>query len=304
MRSILLAGALLAAQALPPAVAAAPAPAARSMTCPVGGAAFTYRPAAAAVPTGERPDGRPYATGTVPPPLPECPDNGLVLYKDYEPDEIAKLAPLVSSDAYQALRKEDVPYYRAYWLMKQMGLGPEEYLYVLLQASWQAEDRPELRRKYLAELAEVSAKVPERPKDLNWIGMEGRAINALRELGRFDEAAARLAKVPLKALDVPAPPPLDASPAARDAKVRRAWLAYFTAMKPVLAHKDASLDPFNLLPRGVALGRCLDAAASLDDAQKAWCVAASTDVEALRTARAKADAETKALQRPREESGR
>jgi hypothetical protein len=286
------------------AAGAAPAPAARVMACPVGGASFTYRPAAPAVPSGERPDGRPYTSGVAPPPLPECPDNGLVLYKDYEPDEVAKLEPIIASEAYQALRKNDVQYYRAYYLMKAMGLGPEDYLYVLLQASWQADDRPELRRRYLAELAEVSAKVPARPKDLNWIGMEGRAVNALRELGRFDEAAARLAKVPLKALDVAAPAPLDSSPAARDARVRRAWLAYFKAMKPALDRKDASLDPFDLLPRNVALGRCLDATAALDEAQKAWCEKGSADVEALRLARAKAEAEAKALQRPREESGR
>ncbi|MFL6858958.1 MAG: hypothetical protein ACJ8EB_13770 [Allosphingosinicella sp.] len=290
------------ALAAPAAAAAVPAP--RTMTCPVGGASFTYRPAPAVVPSGERPDGRPYSTGIVPAPLPECPDNGLILYKDYEPDEVAKLEPLVASEAYQALRKEDVPYYRAYWLMKAMGLGPEDYLYVLLQASWQAEDRPELRKRYLAELAEVSAKVPARPRDLNWIGMEGRAIDALRELGRFDEAAARLAKVPLKGLDVPAPAPLDATPAGRDAKVRRAWLAYFAAMKGAIARKDSSLDPFDLLPRPVALGRCLDAAGSLDEAQKAWCEKASADVEAVRAARAKAEEEAKALQRPREESGR
>ena len=295
-------GLALAALAAGTAPAAVPAP--RTMTCPVGGASFTYRPVAPSVPTGERPDGRPYATGVVPSPLPECPDNGLILYKDYEPDEVAKLAPLVASDAYQALRKEDVPYYRAYWLMKAMGIGPEDYLYVLLQASWQADDRPDLRKKYLAELADVSAKVPARPKDMNWIGMEGRAINALRELGRFDEAAARLAKVPLTALNVPAPAPLDTSPSARDARVRRAWLAYFKAMKPVLARKDASVDPFDLLGRGVALGRCLDVPDALDAAQKAWCGEASADVEALRVARAKADAEAKALQRPREESGR
>jgi hypothetical protein len=295
-------GLVLAALAAGTASAAVPAP--RTMTCPVGGASFTYRPAAPSVPTGERPDGRPYATGVVPSPLPECPDNGLILYKDYEPDEVAKLEPLVASDAYQALRKEDVPYYRAYWLMKAMGIGPEDYLYVLLQASWQADDRPELRKKYLAELADVSAKVPARPKDLNWIGMEGRAVNALRELGRFDEATARLAKVPLTALNVAAPAPLDSSPAARDARVRRAWLAYFKAMKPVVARKDASVDPFDLLGRGVALGRCLDVPDALDAAQKAWCGEASADVEALRVARAKADAEAKALQRPREESGR
>src|SRR3954469_22527421 len=152
---------LLALALAAPAAAAVPAP--RTMTCPVGGASFTYRPAPAMVPSGERPDGRPYSTGIVPAPLPECPDNGLILYKDYEPDEVAKLEPLVASEAYQALRKEDTPYYRAYWLMKAMGVGPERSLWALLQASWEAEARPELRKRYLAELVEASASVPPRP---------------------------------------------------------------------------------------------------------------------------------------------
>ncbi|MEA3034261.1 MAG: hypothetical protein QOH04_12 [Sphingomonadales bacterium] len=295
---------VLALVAAAPAAWAAPVPGPRPMTCPVGGGSFVYRPPPPAAVSGERPDGKPYTNAVVPPPLPECPANGLVLYKDYDTDEVAKLEPIVASDAYQALRKEDVQYYRAYRLMKDMGLGPDDYLWVLLQASWQADDRPELRARYLTELAEASAKVPPRPDDINWIGMEGRAVNALRELGKFDEAQARLAKVPLKGLDVAAPEPLDASPAAREARLRRAWLAYFKAMKPVLARKDASRDPFDLLPRSVALGRCLDAAGALDEAQKAYCDKESEGVEQLRLARAKADEEMKALQQSREASGR
>jgi hypothetical protein len=295
---------VLALLAAAPAASAAPVPGPRPMTCPVGGGTFVYRPAPPATVSGERPDGKPYTNAIVPPPLPECPANGLVLYKDYDADEVAKLEPLVASDAYQALRKDDVQYYRAYWLMKAMGLGPEDYLWVLLQASWQADDRPELRARYLVELAEASAKVPPRPDDINWIGMEGRAVNALRELGKFDEAEARLAKVPLKALDVAAPAPLDAGPAAKEARLRRAWLAYFKAMKPVLARSDSSRDPFDLLPRSVALGRCLDAAPALDESQKAYCEKESADVEQLRLARAKADEEMKALQQSREASGR
>jgi hypothetical protein len=295
---------VLALLAAAPAAWAAPMPGPRPRTCPFGGGSFVYRPPPPAAASGERPDGKPYTNAVVPPPLPECPANGLVLYKDYDTDEVAKLEPIVASDAYQALRKEDVQYYRAYRLMKDMGLGPDDYLWVLLQASWQADDRPELRARYLTELAEASAKVPPRPDDINWIGMEGRAVNALRELGKFDEAQARLAKVPLKGLDVAAPEPLDASPAAREARLRRAWLAYFKAMKPVLARKDASRDPFDLLPRSVALGRCLDAAGALDEAQKAYCDKESEGVEQLRLARAKADEEMKALQQSREASGR
>lgn len=298
----LIALALALAPPAPPAMPAA-APPAKAMTCPIGGTAFQYAPPAPVPALGERPDGKPYgAAGPVP--LPECPDNGLVLYKDYSKEEVAKLEPLVASEAYQALRKQDVQYYRAYWLMKQMGVGPETYLFVLLQASWQADDRPDLRKRYLAELAEESAKVPARPADLNWIGMEGRAIDALRELGRFDEALARLDKVPLTALEAAAPAPEDQSAKARAARVRRAWLHYFQQMRTVVARKDSSLEPFELLPRSVSLGRCLDGAAALADAQKAFCEGEQAAVDQLRAARAKEAAELEALRKSREESGR
>jgi hypothetical protein len=266
------------------------------MTCPIGGGSFSFTTTASYSTYGERPDGKPYGSWTFPLALPECPDNGLVLYKQYTPEEVARLEPLVASEGYQALRKEDTPYYRAYWLMKAMGLGPERYLWALQQAGWEAEAKPDLRKRYLGELAEASAAVPPRPADLNWIGMEGRAINALRELGRFDEALARLAKVPLAGLDSSGETP--------EAKSRRGWHAFFTAIKPVIERKDSSIEPLDMLPRSVAFGRCLDRADTLGEADKAYCSRESAGVEELRAVRVKMDKEMKALQQSREASGR
>jgi hypothetical protein len=275
------------------------------MTCPIGGASFDYRVPVSGPVAGLRPDGRPYGTGTYPPPLPECPGNGLVLYKDYTPQEAKTLEPLVASDDYQALRKTDTQYYRAYWLMKQMGVGPERSLLALLEAAWEADGKTDLRARYLTELAEESAKVPARPTDLNWLGLEGRAIDALRELGRFDEASARLAKVPVKALDVRVPEGAGASEeAVRQARLKRGWLAYFEGLKAAIARKDASAEPFDMIPKGVAYGYCLDRTASLDDGQRAFCDGEKAGVEELRVARAKAEDELKALRQSREASGR
>lgn len=287
---------LVAAAAALAAPASAGKPVTETMTCPIGGGSFSFTTSASYSTYGERPDGKPYGSWTFPLALPECPANGLVLYKQYTPEEVAKLQPLVASEAYQALRKEDTPYYRAYWLMKAMGLGPERYLWALLQASWEAQDRPELRKRYLTELAEASAAVPARPTDINWIGMEGRAINALRELGRFDEAAARLAKVPLAGLA--------AAGTTQEAKARRGWHSFFTAIKPVIERKDSSIEPLDMLPRTVAFGRCLDQADKIGEADKAFCAKESAGVEELRSARAKMDKEMKALQQSREASGR
>ena len=301
MRSIFLAAAIAALAPAPAgAQAAAPAaPAVRTMTCPIGGGSFPFTAVAPPLVTGERPDGRPYGNVAFPIRLPECPDNGLVLYKDYDAGEVAKLEPLIASEAYRALGKE-TQYYRAYWLMREMGLGPERYLWALLQASWEAEGQPELRKRYLAELAEASAKVPPRPADLAWIGMEGRAINALRELGRFDEAMARLEKVPLARLQASAA----GAAATPQAKSRRGWLAFFAKIKPAIQRRDSSLDPLDLLPRSVAVGKCLDQAGKLDDAGRAFCEKEATAIAALRASRDKAAKETEALGKSREASGR
>ena len=288
--------ALIAALAFAAVPAAAGIPVTETMTCPIGGGSFSFTTTASYSTYGARPDGKPYGSWTFPLALPECPDNGLVLYKKYSAEEVAKLEPLVASEAYQALRKEDTPYYRAYWLMKAMGVEPDRYLWALLQASWEAEGKPDLRKRYLTELAEASAAVPPRPDDLNWIGMEGRAVNALREAGRFDDALARLAKVALAALQ--------AAGDAQEAKSRRAWHDYFTAIKPVIERRDSSIEPLDMLPRSVAFGRCIDRADSLGEADRTFCAREKAGVEELRAARAKMDREMQALQQSREASGR
>ncbi len=304
MRSLLLAP-FAAIILIPPASAAAPS-VKRTMTCPIGGETFTYQQPVSSAALGMRPDGRPYGRAAAPAPLPECPGNGLVLYKDYTDDEVKTLEPLVASEDYQALRKTDTQYYRAYWLMRQMGVGPEDYLWALLQASWEAEGKPELRARYLAELAEQSAKVPPNPADMDWIGMEGRAINALRELGHFDEAEARLEKVPLAGLDVPVPMGPGASPKAIEAaKAKHNWLTFFRQLKVAIARKDSSTEPFDMIPRGVAIGYCLDRAPdSLDANQKGFCTKEQAAVDAARAERARAAQDMKTLSQSRDESGR
>lgn len=304
MRILVLAAAA-AALLSPPAGALAGIPVTETMTCPIGGASFAFTTTASYSTYGERPDGKPFGSWTFPLALPECPENGLVLYKQYDADEVAKLEPLVASAAYQALRAEDTPYYRAYWLMKAMGVGPERYLVALMQASWESEGKPELRKRYLAELAEASASVPPRPRDLNWIGMEGRAINALRELGRFDEALARLDKVPLAGLDVPIPTGAAATQeAVASARTRRGWSAFFADIKAAILRRDSSIEPLDLLPRAVALGRCLDLADKLDEGGRAFCEKESAAVSELRASRDKLAKELEALRQSREASGR
>lgn len=293
----------LAASASVPAGAATTATT-RDMTCPIGGAAFKFSPPASYSTSGTRPDGKPIGKSAFPLPLPECPDNGLVLYKEYTPAEVAKLEPLIASDAYKALRSADTQYYRAYWLMKEMGVDAEDYLWVLLQASWEADGKPELRQRYLTELADASAAVAPKLDDLNWVGMEARSVNALRELGRFDEALARLDKISLVPLDVRVPAGAPESAAVKQARQKRAWLEFLKELRPAIERRDSSAEPFDLLPRSVALGRCIDNSATLSDHSKTWCEGQATAIAELRTARDALAREADALSQSRENSGR
>jgi hypothetical protein len=113
------------------------------MTCPVGGAQFDYTSTAAYSTFGERPDGRPIASWGMPVELPECPDNGLVMYeREFDAAQVERLRALVDSPDYQALRAEHGQYYRAAWLMRRMGAGEEAVLAMLIGASWEAEAIP------------------------------------------------------------------------------------------------------------------------------------------------------------------
>lgn len=301
MRRLILAAAMAAA---PLAAVVASTPMNQTMTCPIGGASFTFATTGSYTTFGTRPDGKPFGNWTFPSPLPECPDNGLVLYKEYTPEEVAKLEPIIASEAYQALRKADTSYYRAYWLMKEMGLGPEDYLWALLQASWQADDKPELKARYQTELVDGSAAVTPKPDDLNWIGMEARSANALRELGRYDEAIARIDNIPTASLDVQVPAGQAGDAAVREAKSRRAWLAYLKELRTVIERKDNGSEPFDLIPRNVALQRCIGDETKLGTNDRGFCDRESTAVTALRTRRDQAAREAEALRQSRDASGR
>lgn len=307
MPALLLAAALF-ASAPSPAPAPAPAVAAPikvAMTCPIGGEPFEYIRAIVPPPTDQRPDGKPYGAIRTPPAIPECPDNGLVLYKDYSPAEVEKLIPVVASPEYQALRSQGTSYYRAYRLMRVLGESPDDYLWTLMQASWEADNRPELRALYLTELVEASAEVPPRPEDVEWIGMEARSANALRELGRFEEAKARLAKLPLASLDVPLPAAGAVSEAKMaDIRSRRGWLGYVKRLAVVIERQDKSLEPIDMIPRTIAIGLCIDKEGSLDEQQRAFCDRQATAVEEMRAARTEQSREMDLLRRSREESGR
>lgn len=223
----------------------------RATTCPVGGEKFDA-PALMHYSTfGALPDGQPVGSIAFPILLAECPGNGLVIFDEFTPEQALKLGPLVASDAYKALRGAESSYYRAYWLADALGNG-KQAAWLLLSATWEAKNTDpagERARRYNAAFAAAAMALPADAKDFASIALRARAANALRELGRFDEAET------LRASVIVAP---DAGGADENATENRAgWAGYLSRLAGPVARKDAGRTPIDMIGDDEASFQCL-----------------------------------------------
>lgn len=223
----------------------------RATTCPVGGETFDA-PALMHYSTfGALPDGQPEGSIEFPILLAECPGNGLVIYDEFTPEQVTRLAPLVSSDAYKALRGAESSYYRAYWLADALG-DRKQAARLLLSATWEAKNADpagEQARRYNAAFVAAAMAFPADMKDFTSIALRARAANALRELGRFDEAEL------LRAAIVVAP---DAGGTKEDAaQNREGWAGYLKKLAVPIARKDPARLPIDMMPDREVAFRCL-----------------------------------------------
>jgi hypothetical protein len=269
--------AAIASLATSAAAAQAGTPVRVQLQCPVGGERFTYVSTASMSTWGQRPDGKPYGSWTFPTPLPECPSNGLVLFKDeFTRRETSELRNLIAEPAYIAMRETDTPYYRARWLMRRLEPESTEAIWLLLQASWEAPDGSEQRSRYLREFAEEVATLS--PSAQDWVMLQLRAANAWRELGEFDVATTILAALPT-------PTAVDVAEQDEDAWVREdaaaqteAVAQYRLLLQAVIDRRDASIEPLDMLPEMEAARRCLELSDASLDAQPARQVCSSEPV--------------------------
>ena len=266
-------GLLLIVMALAPiAEVQAGSPVSMEIKCPVGGKTFTHIGTASMSQWGSRPDGKPYGSWTFPVPIPECPDNGLVIYREFSSDERKILKRVLATPEYQQMRGTETPYYRASWLMGQLNDPVENQLWFVQQAAWETDLDLQRKARYQEEFVRrASSEVkPEPPQDdLTWIVTQLRAVNALRELEKFDEALQLLNSVPLASLDVIVPEEkvTGTTPSGhgkyvenhneiRAAQSRRSWLPYAETLRKVIVRHDPSSEPIDMLPVRVAARVC------------------------------------------------
>ena len=224
------------------------------VTCPVGGEKFEAWRSGTYSTYGLRPDGKPYSYMPFPFPLPECPSNRLVIFDEYSPAEVAKLTPLIATPDYRAMIGRDVPHYRAAWLAQRLGRPDTESLWLLLRAIWSVtpddmdKGDPPLAERYQSEFAARVVALPATTPADERRALSARAANALRQLGRFDDAEAMRRTT---AAIAPAP--------GEDADEITGWRKFITALAPAIAARDARIEPIALLGGMQQPMACLDA---------------------------------------------
>lgn len=222
-------------------------------TCPVGGQKFMFRELGSISTWGTLPDGMPVGSGEFPIRSPQCPGNGLVMFRDFSRPEIAKLTRYVQGGVYRGLRAAgETPYYLAFHTARMLSDADPEWL--LLSATWEAKNAGSAATaqadRYNAEFVDLVRARAGSAVDFESIAMRARAANALRELGRFDEAEA------LRAAIVIAP---DAGGSADDApESREGWAKYLRDLAGPIGRRDMTRVPIDMMTRDYAVYRCLE----------------------------------------------
>lgn len=208
------------------------------MTCPIGAQHFTAVTTNMWSITGRRPDEKPYSEVPFPRPLPECPDNGLVVFASFTPSEVAELEHWIATPTYQSMRKTESPFYRAYWLSMKIHRPEADSIEQLLPAIWEAKEldrndprRPRTTRYQRVLIGAVDRITPAVSLD-DRIWLRSQAANALREMGKFDSAerVRQSAEADL---------PQTTRPALSD---------YLQKLKAVIARHDRSDEPLDMIP--------------------------------------------------------
>lgn len=266
-------GALLAING--PAAASTIAPP-QEIKCPVGGKSFEHSFYMSYSTWGQRPDGKPYGSGEFPVTPPICPENGLIMYRDFTKAEVKALEGLLASAEYKALRETDTPFFRVAWIEKALNPKSDKVVWYLLNASWEADDDAVLKVRYQRAFIDLAETLPVRPEDETWLAIRLRVMNAYRELGEFDKAQAVYDGLNVEALSKGLPATREEAFELSDEKKRTRWalVEYLKRLHVVLARGDRRSDPIDMMRPWDAARICfynMENTDALDVFDRAYC---------------------------------
>ncbi len=222
-------------------------PVVEEVRCPVGGKLFKFVTISAYTTVGRRPDGKPYGFTRFPLAMPECPDNRLILFDKFSDSEISKLEVLIKSADFKSLIKSETPYFRAYWLAKQLGRNAAQTHNLLIQAIWE------------------TAQKPVQDGSENSMAATIFLANAHRELREFTSAKALLTSIVFL---------IEPKPDKREQWPQEEWQPlrnYLERFMKVVERGDSSLEPLDLLPERIAAEKCWHYGENYSDFSKAFC---------------------------------
>jgi hypothetical protein len=165
------------------------------ITCPLDGTKFKSPVPVRGVQTGTRLDFKPIGSMEIPVPLPVCPKDHFVMYKNQFTDaEKERLKKFVLSPEYQNLAKENPSYFLLAKIFEYLGETDWQIANAYLLASWQVENKPEKEKQYLELTLQHLNKflsTGNKEGDRTWETGQLLAGEMERRLGRFDDAKKR-----------------------------------------------------------------------------------------------------------------
>ncbi|MBI2088741.1 MAG: DUF2225 domain-containing protein [Deltaproteobacteria bacterium] len=167
----------------------------KEFVCPLDGTKFRAEVIASQFIAGIRTDMRRTGAVAEPPPLPVCPTDGLILFKEtFNDEEKAKLRRLVQSAEYKNA-KDGLSYFLLAKIFEHLGMPNNQTAHAYLSASWQVENAGDSKRlnKYLQSSLRHLKKHIESSKDASEVSLEDQLLagELERRLGQFEEAKER-----------------------------------------------------------------------------------------------------------------
>ncbi|MFP4004680.1 MAG: hypothetical protein ACLFV8_12950 [Alphaproteobacteria bacterium] len=178
----------------------------REFTCPIGGGKFKSLVLGTHSTYGRHLDWKPVSYMDLAAPVPVCPSNGFVMFKDeFSDEELSRYKTVIEGEKYSRIFRENHPsYYLLARLRELAGDKNENRWFQMVVATWEADACGSEKYAFYADEAIEAAKA--RLKSVEKFGDEYWVLNIIipnlyRRTGRFDEAQAWLDTLDLEGLE-------------------------------------------------------------------------------------------------------